>query len=134
MSQILERLPSVSVTVAADAVIALERIGRARPEVILLDLEMPHMDGLTLLRTVMASDDPIPVVVCSGHAGAGSRKALAALELGAVDIVTKPQLGVRGRQDDRSGRGDVRRVRDAARRGTPQSPHSAPAAQASWKV
>ena len=59
---------------------------------IVLDLEMPRMDGLTFLRKIMA-EDPIPVVVCSGLAGPGTEAALRALEEGAVDVIAKPKLG-----------------------------------------
>ena len=62
---------------------------------IVLDLEMPRMDGLTFLRKLM-SEDPIPVVVCSALTGAGTEAAMRALEEGAVEIVTKPRLGVHG--------------------------------------
>jgi len=61
--------------------------------VIVLDLEMPRMDGITFLRKVM-SEDPIPVVICSALAAEGSEAAMAALEGGAVEVVTKPKLGV----------------------------------------
>ena len=81
--------------VAADPLIALEKIGRARPDVILLDLEMPRMDGLTFLRKLMR-EDPIPVVVCSALTGPGTDLAVRALEEGAVEIVAKPRLGVKG--------------------------------------
>jgi two-component system chemotaxis response regulator CheB len=53
------------------------------------------MDGLTFLERVMA-EDPIPVVVCSGLAGPGTEVALHALEAGAVDVLAKPRLGVKG--------------------------------------
>ena len=69
-------------------------MGRSRPDVILLDLEMPRMDGLTFLRKIM-SEDPIPVVVCSGLASRGTEVAIRALEEGAVEVLAKPQLGVR---------------------------------------
>ena len=65
-----------------------------RPDVILLDLEMPRMDGMTFLRRIMQRD-PIPVVVCSGHAGQGTEAALRALDEGAVEVLPKPKLGVR---------------------------------------
>ncbi len=81
--------------VAADPLIALEKIARARPDVIVLDLEMPRMDGLTFLRKLMR-EDPIPVVVCSALTGPGTDAALKALEEGAVEIVGKPRLGVKG--------------------------------------
>jgi two-component system chemotaxis response regulator CheB len=82
------------VAVASDPLIALDKMKRSRPDVIVLDLEMPRMDGLTFLRRIMA-EDPIPVVICSGLAGQGTEAALRALEEGAVGIVAKPKLGVR---------------------------------------
>jgi two-component system chemotaxis response regulator CheB len=81
------------VTVAADPLIAMEKMRRARPDVILLDLELPRMDGLTFLRKLMR-EDPIPVVVCSGRAGHGPEGALRALDEGALEIVTKPAVGM----------------------------------------
>jgi two-component system, chemotaxis family, protein-glutamate methylesterase/glutaminase len=83
------------VATAADAVIATQKIQHLRPDVIVLDIEMPRMDGLTFLRHVMASPQPIPVVVCSSLAQAGTQVALQALEEGAVAVVEKPRLGVR---------------------------------------
>jgi two-component system, chemotaxis family, protein-glutamate methylesterase/glutaminase len=83
------------VTTANDPIIAMQKMARERPDVIVLDIEMPRMDGLTFLRRLMA-EDPLPVVVCSGLATAGSEAALHALEEGAVDVVAKPRLGVKG--------------------------------------
>jgi two-component system chemotaxis response regulator CheB len=94
MTTILSQEPGISVTVAADPFIAMDKMKSSRPDVIFLDLEMPRMDGLSFLRKIMA-DDPIPVVVCSGVAGRGTEAAIRALEEGAVEIVTKPKLGVR---------------------------------------
>jgi len=91
---ILSQDPGIVVTVAADPYIALDKMGRSRPDVILLDLEMPRMDGLTFLRKIMA-EDPIPVVVCSGLAARGTDAAIRALEEGAVEVLAKPQLGIR---------------------------------------
>jgi two-component system chemotaxis response regulator CheB len=99
--------------VAADPFIALEKIGRVRPDVIVLDLEMPRMDGLTFLRKLMR-EDPIPVVVCSALTGPGTDAALRALEEGAVEIVSKPRLGVKGFLEESSAR-LVDGVRAAAR-------------------
>jgi two-component system chemotaxis response regulator CheB len=81
------------VVTAADPLIAIERMKNAPPDVILLDLEMPRMDGLSFLQKIM-SEDPKPVVICSAVAPVGSENALRALEEGAVDIVVKPQIGV----------------------------------------
>jgi two-component system, chemotaxis family, protein-glutamate methylesterase/glutaminase len=94
VTAVLSQDPGIVVTVAADPYIALDKMGRSRPDVILLDLEMPRMDGLTFLRKIM-SEDPIPVVVCSGLASRGTEVAIRALEEGAVEVLAKPQLGVR---------------------------------------
>ena len=91
---ILSQDPGMVVTVAADPYIALDKMGRSRPDVILLDIEMPRMDGLTFLRKIMR-EDPIPVVVCSGLAARGTATAIRALEEGAVEVIAKPQLNVR---------------------------------------
>jgi two-component system chemotaxis response regulator CheB len=92
-TMILSRDPSVLVTVAADPYIAMDKMGRARPDVILLDLEMPRMDGLTFLRKIMR-EDPLPVVVCSSLARDGTEAAMRALEEGAVEVIAKPELGI----------------------------------------
>src|SRR5579872_4445207 len=84
----------ISVDVAADPFIAMHKMSSRRPDVILLDIEMPRMDGLTFLRKIMA-EDPIPVVICSALTGAGLNDSVRALELGAVDVVAKPRVGLR---------------------------------------
>ncbi|HKV62813.1 MAG TPA: chemotaxis response regulator protein-glutamate methylesterase [Candidatus Acidoferrum sp.] len=83
------------VTVAADPIIAMEKMKKFPPDVILMDLEMPRMDGMTFLEKIM-SENPVPVVVCSGLTGPRSGEAIRALEFGAVDIITKPKVGLRG--------------------------------------
>lgn len=93
LKQILESDPGIEVTgVASDPYVAVERIKSQTPDVITLDIEMPRMDGLTFLEKIMGQH-PIPVVICSTLAGAGSESALAALEKGAVEIIAKPKLG-----------------------------------------
>jgi two-component system, chemotaxis family, protein-glutamate methylesterase/glutaminase len=109
---ILSQDPGIVVTVAADPYIALDKMGRSRPDVILLDLEMPRMDGLTFLRKIM-TEDPIPVVVCSGLAARGTATAIRALEEGAVEVIAKPQLGVRDFLHD-SAAELIEVIRDAA--------------------
>lgn len=83
------------VHVAADPLIAMDKMRKFQPHVILLDLEMPRMDGLTFLEKLM-SQNPVPVVVCSELTGPRTEAAIRALEIGAVDIITKPKVGVRG--------------------------------------
>lgn len=94
MTSVLAGADDLRVATAADAIIARRKIAASRPDVIVLDLEMPREDGLTFLRELMARD-PIPVVICSSHSPRGSRAALDALRDGAVEIVEKPRLGVR---------------------------------------
>lgn len=100
------------VTTASDPILAQEKMRKARPHVVVLDVEMPRMDGLTFLRQLMHAD-PLPVIICSGLAGPGTDVALQALEEGAVDIVAKPQLGVKGFLDESAAR-IVHAVRAAA--------------------
>lgn len=95
LTEILESDPSITVIGAAnDPYDAVEMMAVEAPDVIVLDVEMPRMDGITFLGKVMAQH-PIPVVMCSSLIAEGCETALKALELGAVDIVTKPKFGVR---------------------------------------
>ncbi|MDH3442994.1 MAG: chemotaxis response regulator protein-glutamate methylesterase [Deltaproteobacteria bacterium] len=94
MSSVLSQERGIIVTSAADPIIAMTKMARQRPDVIILDLEMPRMGGLAFLRKIM-SETPIPVVVCSAHVGEETALGLEALEEGAVDVVGKPNLGVR---------------------------------------
>lgn len=94
MSALLSQEAGISVAVAADPFIAMTKIKQRRPDAILLDLEMPRMDGLTFLKKIVR-EDPIPVVVCSALTGPGTAVGLQALEEGAVEVVTKPRLAVK---------------------------------------
>jgi two-component system chemotaxis response regulator CheB len=83
-----------SVETAADPLIAERKIRNKRPDVVVLDLQMPRMDGMTFLRQIMRTD-PLPVVICSAAAARGSDAAMRALEEGALDVIAKPPVGVR---------------------------------------
>jgi two-component system, chemotaxis family, protein-glutamate methylesterase/glutaminase len=74
---------------AVDPFVARDKIIALEPDVITLDLEMPRMDGLTFLARLMKYH-PIPVVVVSSLTPAGSQNALRAIDLGAIDVVCKP--------------------------------------------
>jgi two-component system chemotaxis response regulator CheB len=87
-----ERLEVIGV--AGDPYIAATKIEKRVPDAIVLDLEMPRMDGLTFLKRLMAQH-PIPVVICSGAAEKGSAKAFEALEAGAIDVIAKPRVGTK---------------------------------------
>lgn len=92
LSEIIGSDPELEVMgTAADPYVAVERIRQEVPDVMFLDIELPRMDGLTFLRKIM-SQRPIPVVICSSLAEAGSETLLQALEAGAVDVVAKPRV------------------------------------------
>jgi two-component system chemotaxis response regulator CheB len=79
---------------ASDPFIAADKIAESLPDVIILDIEMPRMDGLTFLRQIMLQH-PIPTIICSSLAAPGSDSIMKALSYGAVDVITKPKLGTR---------------------------------------
>ena len=76
---------------AVDPYVARDKIVRLRPDVITLDLEMPRMDGLSFHEKLMEYY-PLPVIIVSSLTGRNSQLALKALELGALEVVTKPEL------------------------------------------
>jgi len=95
MSSVLAEAPGIEVVAtASDPLFALEKMQRDWPDVLLLDVEMPRMDGITFLKKIMAMR-PTPVVICSTLTEAGTATAMEALSAGAVGIVTKPRLGLR---------------------------------------
>ncbi|AKH89457.1 protein-glutamate methylesterase/protein-glutamine glutaminase [Edwardsiella tarda] len=95
MTEIVNSHPDMEmVAVAQDPLVARDLIKKFNPQVLTLDVEMPRMDGLDFLEKLMRLR-PMPVVMVSSLTGRGSEITLRALELGAVDFVTKPQLGIR---------------------------------------
>lgn len=92
LSKLIEEEPGLEVmATAADPYFAAEKIKKEVPDVITLDIEMPRMDGLTFLKTLMAQY-PVPVVVISSLTQKGSETAVQALHYGAVEIITKPKM------------------------------------------
>lgn len=95
LTEILSQDPELHVVgAAADPYLAWEKIKTLRPDVITLDVEMPRMDGLTFLEKLMAVH-PAPVLMVSSLTEKGCQTTLRALELGAVDFVTKPSIDLR---------------------------------------
>lgn len=102
LTEVLNIDPGIEVLCAvADPLLAMERMKARWPQVIVLDVEMPRMDGLTFLRKIM-NERPTPVVICSTLTEAGAATTLEALASGAVSIVTKPKLGLRRFIEDAS--------------------------------
>jgi two-component system chemotaxis response regulator CheB len=94
MREIIGSQPDMEVVgVAPDPIIARELIKQTNPDVLTLDVEMPKMDGLDFLEKLMRLR-PMPVVMVSSLTERGSEITMRALELGAVDFVTKPKISI----------------------------------------
>src|SRR5690606_35027388 len=94
MKEIINSQPDMEVVgVAPDPIMARELIKQTNPDVLTLDVEMPRMDGLDFLEKLMRLR-PMPVVMVSSLTERGSEITLRALELGAVDFVTKPKMSI----------------------------------------
>jgi len=95
MTEIINAQPDMTVVATApDPLVARELIKQHNPDVLTLDVEMPRMDGLDFLEKLMRLR-PMPVVMVSSLTERGNEITLRALELGAVDFVTKPKVGIR---------------------------------------
>ena len=94
LTEIINRQPDMTcIGAAADPLVAREMIRNLNPDVITLDVEMPRMDGLDFLQRLMRLR-PMPVVMVSTLTERGAEVTMKALELGAVDFVAKPKIGV----------------------------------------
>lgn len=95
LGAMLENAPGIRLLHAvADPLLAIERMKQQWPDVIVLDVEMPRMDGITFLKKIMA-ERPTPVVICSTLTDKGAETTMAAMAAGAVAIITKPKLGLK---------------------------------------
>jgi two-component system chemotaxis response regulator CheB len=120
--------------VAHDPIMAMEKMKARWPDVIVLDVEMPRMDGITFLKQLM-STRPTPVVICSSLTQKGSDMAMSALAAGAVEVIAKPTGGVKAFLEA-NGNALVQAVKAAAsaRMGNVRvAPAAAPQAGASGK-
>ncbi|GAB1393099.1 chemotaxis response regulator protein-glutamate methylesterase [Rhodocyclaceae bacterium] len=110
----LEKEADIEVIAAvADPLYAIEKMKLTWPDVIVTDIEMPRMDGITFLKKIMA-EHPTPFVVCSSLAEKGAATTMEALAAGALSIITKPKMGVKQFLQE-SGDDIVTAVRAAAR-------------------
>jgi len=126
----------VVIGAVSDPVFAMARMQVQWPDVIVLDVEMPRMDGITFLKKLM-TEHPTPVVICSTLTEKGAQTTMQALAAGAVSIVTKPKLGLKQFLQDSSddlisavkaaARANVRRLIPAGTAVLPQPKLSADA-------
>jgi len=94
LTEIINRQPDMTcIGAASDPYVAREMIRNLNPDVITLDVEMPRMDGIDFLSKLMRLR-PMPVVMVSTLTERGAEVTLKALELGAIDFVAKPKIGV----------------------------------------
>jgi two-component system chemotaxis response regulator CheB len=95
LAAVLAAAPDIRVIgSASDPLFALDKMMQDWPDVVVLDVEMPRMDGITFLKQIMAQR-PTPVVICSTLTEKGAETTMQALAAGAVAIVTKPRIGLK---------------------------------------
>jgi len=128
VSEVLGGDPGMEVIgVASDPIFALDKMNKRWPDVIVLDIEMPRMDGITFLKKIMA-ERPTPVVICSSLTEKGAETTMEALAAGAIGIVSKPGIGVRRFLMEDAAAELVHAVKAAASARVRRSNGSAPAA------
>jgi len=114
IGNILEKVTDIEVIGAVEnPIFAMRRMESDWPDVIVLDIEMPQMDGITFLKKLM-SERPTPVVMCSTLTEKGSATAMKALALGALEVVHKPRAGVKNHLENTSAE-LVNAIRSAAK-------------------
>jgi two-component system chemotaxis response regulator CheB len=126
LSASLRGHPGIDVMGAvADPIFAMDYMNKAWPDVVVLDIEMPRMDGLTFLRKIMEVR-PTPVVICSTLSRRNAETSMEALAAGAVSVIAKPETGLKKFIEDESA-DIVAAVRAAAAAGRARKHRPAPA-------
>ena len=114
VTQAIAADPGIEVIATAqDPLFAIEKMKTLWPDVLVVDIEMPRMDGLTFLKKIM-SEHPTPVIICSSLAEKGAQVTMEALAAGAFTIITKPKLGVKSFLQD-SANDILTAIKSAAR-------------------
>jgi two-component system, chemotaxis family, protein-glutamate methylesterase/glutaminase len=115
VKQVLESDPGIVVyATAMDPIFAMDKMKLQWPDVIVLDIEMPRMDGLTFLNKIM-SERPTPVVICSTLTEKGAQATIQALAAGATSIISKPKIGVKRYLQEDASNDLVEAVKAASR-------------------
>ncbi|TAK62379.1 chemotaxis response regulator protein-glutamate methylesterase [Methylobacter sp.] len=127
LTGLLDGVSDIKVIGAApDPIFAMKKMETEWPDVIVLDIEMPRMDGVTFLKKLM-SERPVPVVICSTLTEKGAEVTMQAMSAGAVDIITKPKVNLRNfLQESKSTIIDVIKAAAASRPRTIKSSAAAP--------
>lgn len=113
ISQTLAKAPGIEViATASDPLFAVDKLRAAWPDVLIVDIEMPRVDGISFLRKIM-TERPTPVIICSSLAESGAQATFDAMAAGAVSIITKPKAGLKAFLEDASN-DIVQAVRAAA--------------------
>ena len=95
LGALLHDSPGIELLAAvSDPLLAMKRMQQEWPDVIVLDVEMPHMDGITFLKKIM-HERPTPVIICSTLTEQGAQTTLDAMAAGAFTVMAKPRLGLR---------------------------------------
>ncbi|QEP43681.1 chemotaxis response regulator protein-glutamate methylesterase [Ectothiorhodospiraceae bacterium BW-2] len=129
LTEQLQKSPGIHLIGSArDPIFAMKAMEREWPDVIVLDIEMPRMDGITFLKKIMA-EHPTPVVICSTLTERGAKVTMEAMASGAVEIITKPKAGLRGFLEE-SGHTVVNAVKNASRAAVGKMRFSPPSATA----
>jgi len=117
-ADIFSSVPDIDLVAAVpDPIFAMKRMEMQWPDVILLDIEMPRMDGITFLKKIM-HEHPTPVIICSTLTEAGAETTMSAMAAGAVDIITKPKIDLKnGLTEKKSEILDIIRASAAAKLG-----------------
>lgn len=117
---------------ASDPIFAMDKMMKDWPDVVILDVEMPRMDGITFLKKIMAQR-PTPVIICSTLTEKGAETTIQALSAGAVSIVTKPKAGLKDFLED-DANDIVNVIKVAAKANLKRLVHSEPVAKIQPKL